>query len=249
MSRDEIIKEAVAKKTDLLKSKGLDHGNCEGEQMDHRNFSQVLIAEPPTEISTKTEEDIEIGLALYMIGVHCPKETIKLGQFVVQLAKEESLPTFMLALINTLQSDQVTVFHKTLLGRIYKVLDDLFGFHLGKILLATSSPAQLSAFQNQYLPYLNNNSDQQVHECLSGHSCDNIFGHIQGMCILSETSSCLERRWHCLFKLSFFCSRSEYCWTQPSPASPDRQQRTSCSHPLLCLWRQHEDNGRAHQWS
>ena len=180
--------------------------------MDHRNFSQALTSGELKNISIKTieQEDIEIGLALYMIGVHCPKETIKLGQFVVQLTKEDSLPTFMLALINTLQSDQVTVFHKTLLGRIYKVLDNLFGFHLGKILLATSSPAQLSAFQNQYLPYLNNNSDQQVQECLSGHSCDKIFGHIQGICILSETCPSLERRRYCLFKLSFFCYRSEY---------------------------------------
>ena len=160
--------------------------------MDHVNFSQVLTNGEPTETSIDTieEEDIEIGLALFMIAGHCPKETLKLGQFALQLAKEESLPTFMLALINTLQSDQVTLFHKTLLGRIYKVLDDLFGFYLGKILLATSSPTQLSAFQNQHLPYLNNNSDQLVQECLSGHFCDNIFGHIQGICILSNVYAC-----------------------------------------------------------
>ena len=128
------------------------------------------------------QEDIETGFAIYMIAVHCPKETTKLAQFVLQLAKEESLPTILLAIVNTLQSDQLTMFHRILLGRIYNVLDNHFDFNLGKILLATSSPAQLAAFQKQYLPFLNY-SDEHVQQCLSGHSCNNIFGSIQGIFI------------------------------------------------------------------
>ena len=73
----------------------------------------------------------------------------------------------------------IGLFHKILVGRIYKVLDGLFGFYLGKILLATSSPDQLSAFQNQEFPFLNS-SDQHVQKCLSGHSCDDVIGLIQG---------------------------------------------------------------------
>ena len=128
------------------------------------------------------QEDIEIGFAIYMIAVHCPKETTKLAQFLLQLAREESLPTILLALINTLQSDDLTLSHRILLGRIYNVLEDLFGLHLGKVLLATSSPVQLAAFQKQYLPFLNY-SDEHVQQCLSGHSCNNIFGSIQGIFI------------------------------------------------------------------
>ena len=128
------------------------------------------------------QEDIEIGLALYMIAVHCPKETIKLAQFVLQLVKEESLPTILLAIVNTLQSDQLTMSHRILLGRIYNVLDDLFGLNLGKILLATSSPVQLAAFHKQYLPFLNY-SDEHVQQCISGHSCNDVFGSIQGIFI------------------------------------------------------------------
>ena len=126
-----------------------------------------------------SEDDIATGISLYMIGIHCPEETMKLSHFLLQLAKEESLPTFILATVNTLQSGNLTPYHKQLLGRIYQVLDDFFGFHLGKILLATSSPDQLSAFQDQGLPYLNQ-SDQSVQKCILGVSCYDVVGQIEG---------------------------------------------------------------------
>ena len=185
MSKDYIIKEAAEKKVELLRSKGLNHLHCTGEVyyfLGLNDFDQVLVSEQPQKLSVSNvlKEDIETGLALYMIALHCPTETTKLAQFILQLADEESLPTFMLALINTLQSDQLTLFHKTLLGKIYKVLDGLIGgFYLGKILFATSSPAQLSAFNNLDLPYLNS-SDHHVQKCPMGFPCDDIFGRIQG---------------------------------------------------------------------
>ena len=53
------------------------------------------------------QEDIVTGISLYMIGKHCPMETMKLSHFLLQLAKEESLPTIILATVNTLQSGPV----------------------------------------------------------------------------------------------------------------------------------------------
>ena len=186
MSRDEIIDEAVEKKADILKSEGLDYTRCEFERDDtiFEHFAdqldQVLFSEQPNKTRNVIQEDIETGLVLYLIGMQCPKETMKIAQFVLQIAKEESLPSFILVLINTLQAEQLALSHKKSLGRIYKVLDDIFGFHLGKILLATSTPDQLSAFQNQEFSFFNS-SDQHVQKCISGQSCDDVFALIQGI--------------------------------------------------------------------
>ena len=229
MSKDDIIKEGIKKKTDLLKSWRHAYRICVGEQ--YRYFFDQLSQEQITDQTTSTtQEDIEVGLALYTIWLHCPKEILKLAAFVLDLATTESLPTIILAIVNTLQSDQLTLYHKILLGSIYKALDDTFGLSLGKILLATSSPALLSAFQNQELPYFNL-SDHNVLRCLSGPSCAELFGHLQGIFIVIHHID--------NFFFSPWC-----CQGQSSPSSPDRQQRTPCPHPVLCLWRQHGNLGR-----
>ena len=89
MSRSEILQEAVAWKTDLLKAGEL-VGICENEQMMNKDthldsFFQELTDEQSPNITTNfsSEGNEEIGLALYMIVLHCPKETLKLGQFLL----------------------------------------------------------------------------------------------------------------------------------------------------------------------
>ena len=178
--KDEIIAEAISRKTDLLKSNGL--GNCQNEQvldMDFGHFVDELTKDHPLtmENGNVSLQDIALGIPLYMIGKHCPKETMKLSQFLLQLADEESLPTIILAIVNTLQS--LTPYHKLKLGRIYLVLDNIFGFHLDKILLATCTPDQLSALENQLYPFFNPN-DKLIKRCLSGVDCRNVFVPIQG---------------------------------------------------------------------
>ena len=155
------------------------------EQMkvaDFDHFSQELSKEPSmVKVSNETpsQEDKEIGLALYMILLHCPEETMKLGQFLLQLVKEESLPSLILAITNTLQSGQLTLYHKRMLGRIYQVLDSIFEFSLDKILLATSTPSQILELQDQKLPFLNT-SELLVEKCTMGQSCNGVFCHIKG---------------------------------------------------------------------
>ena len=183
-SKDDIIQAAISTKIQLIEPRGLDHINCKNEttsEWDIGQFLQALTKGSPLPAiqSNISQEDIALGLSLYMIGRHCPKETMKLSQFLLRLAKEESLPTFLLATVNTLQSGQLTLYHKLLLGKIYHVLDDLFGLDLGKILLATSSPDQLTAVLNQDLPFLTS-TDQLVQNCLSGASCKAVLGQIQG---------------------------------------------------------------------
>ena len=193
-SKDDIIQNAISSKIQLLQSKGLEDINCGNEttsEDDILHFLQALTKESPslTKQSNISQEDIALGLSLYMIGKHCPKETMKLGQFLVRLAKEESLPTFLLATVNTLQSDQLTLYHKLLLGKIYHVLDDLFGLDLGKILLATSSPDQLRALQNQDMPFLTS-TDQLIQNCLSGVSCKDVLDDIKGNIWVSDFLFC-----------------------------------------------------------
>ena len=130
MSRDEIVKGAVEWKTDLLKTGGV-LGSCENEQMidvSFHHFFEVFAKNQPMELLTNklSKEDKEIGLALHMIVVHCPKEPMKLGQFLLKLVKEESLPSLILAITNTLQSSQLPLYHKRMLGKIYHVLNSIF---------------------------------------------------------------------------------------------------------------------------
>ena len=179
--KEDIINEAISMKLDFLKSQGLDRGNCKNERVldgDFHHLFQALQKEHSLAIEKDQifQDDIATGIALYMIGIHCPEETMKLSHFLLQLAEEESFPTFILATVNTLQSGNLTPYHKQLLGRIFQVLDDFFGFHLGKILLATSSPDQLSAIQDQGSPFLKL-GDQTVQRCLSGASCKDILNH------------------------------------------------------------------------
>ena len=184
MSRDEIVKEAVAIKTEMLRRVGLQQRACEMDQMEVANFdqfSQVLSKEQSMEPTNESpsQEDKEIGLALYMIVLHCPRETMKLGQFLLQLVKEEPLPSLILAITNTLQSGELTLYHKRKLGRFYQVLNSIFEFSLGKILLATLTPSQHVALQDQELPFLSPN-DLLAERCTLGQSCDGVFDHIQG---------------------------------------------------------------------
>ena len=187
-SKDDIIKEAILIKIDMLKSKGLETGHNEqvlDTDFDHF-FNELTKEHPlPIENSNISQQGIALGISLYMIGKRCPRETMKLSQFLLQLAKEESLPTIILATVNTLQSGQLTPNQKLKLGKIYQVLDDFFGFHLGKILLATSSPSQLNELQDQNMPYFNK-SDQSVKECIPGVSCKDVFGPIKGTMVLKK---------------------------------------------------------------
>ena len=123
-----------------------------------------------------------------MIVVHCPKETMKLGQFLLKLVKEESLPSLILAITNSLQSSQLPLDQRKMLGKIYHVLDSIFEFNVGKILLATSTPSQLIALQEQELPFLNR-SDLLVEKCLEGLSCTDLFGRIQGVAMFNPLGS------------------------------------------------------------
>ena len=166
----------------MLKSEGL--GNCHNEQVLDKNFDHFfneLTKENPLTIekSSISQRDIALGISLYMIGKHCPMETMKLSQFLLQLAKEESLSTIILAIVNTLQSATLTPYQKLKLGRIYHVVDEFFGFHLGKILLATSTPDQLRALQGQLYPYFDP-KDQLIKQCVSGVCCRDVFDPIQG---------------------------------------------------------------------
>ena len=184
MSRDDIVKEAIEVKTKMLRTGELHKRDCEMEQIKVANFdhfSQVLSKEQSMEVSNETpsQDDKEIGLALFMIALHCPEETMKLGQFLLQLVKEESLPSLILTITNTIQSGQLPLYHKRMLGKIYQVLNSIFEFNLDKILLATTTASQLVALQDQELPFLNTN-DLLAENCTLGQSCGGVFGHIQG---------------------------------------------------------------------
>ena len=148
------------------------------------NFSQVLSEGQSMELPTQilSQEDKEVGLALYTIVLHCPKDTMKLGQFLLQLVKEESLPSLILAITNTLLSEELTLYQKRKLGMIYQVLNSIFKLNLGNILIATSTPSQLVALQDQMMPFLNSKKTR-VEKCLSEQFCDDVLDQIRGNAI------------------------------------------------------------------
>ena len=94
-----------------------------------------------------TDESLHAAFVLYSIATYCPVETLKVGQFLLQLISTQNLHTLLQTSVNTLQSGNIEeAANKQLLGKFYLVLQEMFNLQLGKVFLATLTPLQVHAF-------------------------------------------------------------------------------------------------------
>ena len=85
----------------------------------------------------------------------------------------ESPRAFLLAIVNTLQSENISRRNKFFLGDIYRAVENMFDLQLGKILIALSTPSQLTSVMDQDLPYLSK-YEKPIKQCLNGGNCQEV---------------------------------------------------------------------------
>ena len=120
-----------------------------------------------------TEEDMETGLTMYYIINFCDEEVFKLRQFLENVVMTQNRGAVLLAIVNTLQSKQISFKNKVFLGDVYKAVEKMFDLQLGKHLLGLSSLSQLNSIMDQDLPYLGSH-EKAVKQCLNEMNCQEV---------------------------------------------------------------------------
>ena len=77
-----------------------------------------------------------------------------MGQFLEQLVLNATPRSLLLAVVNSLQSNNLNRNDRTLLNMFYKDLDRMMDLKFGKVLLALSTHSQLENMLAQDLPYV-----------------------------------------------------------------------------------------------
>ena len=120
-----------------------------------------------------TEEDIETGLKMYYVIIFCNKESLELRRFLEMVVSTQSPRTLLLSIVNTLQSERLSWRNKVFLGEIYQAVEKTFDLQLGKILIAISTPSQLTSVIDHDLPYLST-YEKPIKRCLTDGYCQEV---------------------------------------------------------------------------
>ena len=182
MSTDDVIKEVIQKKKELITIGLLDYTSvCSGGQVKQEHQSKIFgninlgLTTNKTEIITE-KEDIQTGFMLYSALISC-SESVALYQFLHSLLSTQSPRTIIQATVNTIESDNLTErVSQHRINQIYMLLQTIFNLEYGKILLATSSPSDLEAMLAKDWPYFSHYS-QEIDQCLGGGSCQGVTDH------------------------------------------------------------------------
>ena len=185
MTREEVIESILQLKTMQIKNGSIDPSNqcLEGQLMKDyysKVFAQVQHELNHDAIQTEvTKEDIETGLLVFSAIVYCPEGTIKLYHFLYSLLATQSPRTIIQATVNTIQSgDLKDSGDRILINQFYLAMDKVLHFELGKILLATSTYAELQSMMDKDWPHVQQYS-KEIEECFSGASCQGVRDIVQ----------------------------------------------------------------------
>ena len=96
-----------------------------------------------------------------------------MGQFMEQLITNATPRSLLLAVVNSLQSDNLNKNDRTLLTMFYKDLDRMMNLKFGRILLALSTPSQLKTMLAQDLPFVTEYAED-IELCSSQNNCTGI---------------------------------------------------------------------------
>ena len=178
MIQNEIIKKAVEEKykMGLKKANLIDYDECTYGQIKitrGRNpFDKINLGLQSTTFDDSiTMDDYIVGFKIYSIIVFCNQETLKLGQFLYNMASNQNLSTIIKVVVNTIELDRVKEGeNKNQLFEFYKHLDKTFDLQFGKILLGVSSPYELNTMMRRKLPYITPFSNE-IETCFTGKDC------------------------------------------------------------------------------
>ena len=96
-----------------------------------------------------------------------------MGQFLEQLVTKATPRSLLLAVVNSLQSDNLNRNDRTLLNMFYKELDQIMDLKFGRVLLALSTLAQLKTMLAKDLPYVAT-YEEEIEHCSFQDNCTGI---------------------------------------------------------------------------
>ena len=177
MLEAEIIDETVKEKYAMMKSKTIDLDECVNGQIKSEKgpFDKIDFGLKSTNFDGPiSREDYVMGFKIYSIIVFCNPETLKLGQFLYNLASEENLSTIVKATVNTIELERVEEMknRKQLFG-FYAHLEKALDLQLGRIILALSSPKELNEMLAMKLPFTMPYS-REIETCFNDNECSEL---------------------------------------------------------------------------
>ena len=177
MLEAEIIDETVKEKYAMMKSKTIDLDECVNGQIkiERGPFDKIDFGLKSTNFDGSiSREDYVMGFKIYSTIVFCNPETLKLGQFLYNLASEENLSTIVKATVNTIELERVEEMknRKQLFG-FYTHLEKALDLQLGRIILALSSPKELNEMLSRKLPFTTPYS-REIETCINGNECSEL---------------------------------------------------------------------------
>ena len=186
MTTHQIINKVIQEKSRLIKIKFLHYRTmCAGSQLLKVHYPAVfdqlnlgLTGQSPPVIR---KEDITTGFMLTSAMVYCPKPVFTIYDFLRRLVTSETPRTIIQATVNTIQSEIIKEpDNQQRFYKFYTVLDKIFNFQLGKILLAISSLSQLEDMVTKDLPYITKYLEE-IEKCLAGKSCQGVSELVQSL--------------------------------------------------------------------
>ena len=96
-----------------------------------------------------------------------------MGQFLEKLVSNATPRSLLLAVVNSLQSDNLNRNDRTLLNMFYKDLDRKMDLMFGRVLLALSTHSQLKTMLAKDLPYVTQYAEE-INLCSSETNCTGI---------------------------------------------------------------------------
>ena len=160
VSQDDVFLQVITQKEDILGENT--NTSCTKEHINKKEsqhlFDSIDFRMNKTKIDVRddviTEVDIKVGLKMYYLSVFCNSEASQITHFLANMTLAQSPRTLLLAIVNTLQSNEISWRAKVFLGDVYQAVEEMFHLKLAKILLAISTPSQLMSIMDQDLPFL-----------------------------------------------------------------------------------------------
>ena len=169
-------------------------------------FSNILSDEDTSKTSTyPSSEEIAEGYELLNALIFCPPMLLKAYKMIDLVLSVETSRTIIQTMVNLFRSEALTdEISFTMARQFYHVLADTLDLQYGKMLLATSTPAQMRAVIRNQWPFFTNYTEQ-VRNCLEESNCDTLQDVYQnlGKVICSSFLTLYNRYKRCLTRATF----------------------------------------------
>ena len=191
MTKDEILDKVIQEKIQNI-SILLDPHRCTMEQIKYgfleRSFSNLVsFVEDSGQEGPFTDDDVATGFEIFYAIVFCPVNDLKLFQFVDHLLSHETSRTITQNIVNLFENSHIIKNPRRymLTKKFYFRLATTLDLQYGKVLLASSTKAQLQAVIDNDWPFFTNMTDI-LKSCLYQSECADIQEnlHMQGGQIL-----------------------------------------------------------------